>query len=169
METTGTMAVSGASFDVEIDQEGQFSLDGQQAPLEQIEALFQARLQDPAMTAGEIEIRAEEGCPYEYVQAVRDMYQRLGIPDPKLTTVPPRREVVVALDAEGKTTLDGEPVADISGEFQEIARRHGSRATLTLRIDPQCPAEAVVQIQKLWTDGGLGDMKIAEEETSASH
>jgi biopolymer transport protein ExbD len=96
------------------------------------------------------------------VQAVRDIYARLGVPDPKLTSVPPRREVVVALDAEGKATLDGEPVQDISSAFQEIFQKHRSRATLTLHVDPQCPAEVVVQIEKLWKDTGLGEVKFAK-------
>jgi biopolymer transport protein ExbD len=165
----GTRAEATGSFDLEIDQEGNVSLDGQQLPLEQIEALLQMRLQAPPMYSSEMGVRVEEGCPFEHVQAVRDMYQRLGLPEPKLTTVPPRREVIVEVDAEGKPTLDGEPVSDISGAFQQIAQKHGSRATLTLHIDPQCPAEAVVQIQQLWTDAGLGEVKIADEDNSASH
>jgi biopolymer transport protein ExbD len=165
MASSGTTTiVTSGGFAVEIDQQGNVSLDGEEMPLEQVEARLQERLQAAPIDASLVEIRAEEGCPFEHVQAVRDMYARLGIEEPKLTTVPPRRDVTVELDAEGKPTLDGEPVADIGSAFQEIAQKHGRRATLTLHVDPQCPAEVVVQIEKLWTDSGLGEVKIAEDK-----
>jgi biopolymer transport protein ExbD len=157
-----TATYTGDEFDVEIDREGNVSVAGERMTLEEVEKLFQERF-DAAQSHGEIDIRVEEGCLFEHVQAVRDMYQRLGTSDPNLTTVPPRREVVVELDGEGKPTLDGEPAPDILGAFQEIAKKHGSRATLTMRVDPQCPFEVVSQIKELWTQSGLGDVKIADD------
>jgi biopolymer transport protein ExbD len=152
------------SFDVEIDREGKISFNGETKTLDEVESLLQQRMQSAPIDASSIDLRVEEGCPFEHVQAVREMYQRLGLGDPNLTTVPPRREVVVELDAEGKPTLDGQGVQDITGDFQQIFQNHGARATLTLRVHPQCPAEVVVQIKQLWSQTGLGEVKIAEEE-----
>jgi biopolymer transport protein ExbD len=157
------------SLVIEIDREGKTSLNGEVLPLDQLEAMIQEVKQHTPLSSAGIEIRAEEGTAFEHVQRVQSMLHDLQLDDPKLTTMPPAREVHVKLDAEGKAAIDGLPALDAQGVLQEIAQKHGSRAKVILQADPQCPFEAVVKMKDLCQQLGFGKVAIqpkTEAETA---
>jgi biopolymer transport protein ExbD len=151
---------------VEVDQQGQTHLGGRPTPLETIEATFKAKMRH-GVTADSAQIHFVEGCPFEHVQKVRDMFRRLGYENPEMTPLPPQRQVVVRLDAEGNATIDGEPAENVRTTLHAIADRHGRRATVLLQVDPQCPADAVSRILSICEQARLGAVKIAAVEGSA--
>jgi biopolymer transport protein ExbD len=149
---------------VEIDQEGNTSYNGEQLPLELIEARFSSVSRILTLTSDNTAIRVEEGCPYEHVDKVREMFRRLGAENPQMSSVPPDREVTIVLDAEGKVAVDGQPAEDVTGALQKILNRHGSRATVMLQVDPQCPSEFVVRTLELCR--GFGRVQIHKTEAA---
>ncbi|MBW3595697.1 MAG: hypothetical protein KY475_00315 [Planctomycetes bacterium] len=152
---------------VEIDQQGQTYLDGAPVPLEEIESRFQQQLDDGFAAHDAAQIRFEEGCPFEHVEKVREMFARLGLEDPEMNAVPPRRHVEVSLDAEGNVHIDEQPTDDVQGALQKIAQRHGRRATVQLTVHPQCPADAVAQVVEMCEQLGLGDVIVESAEDAA--
>jgi biopolymer transport protein ExbD len=144
---------------VEIDQQGQTYYNGQPMPLEQIRPQIQEAMTHVGVGSETI-IRVEENCPFEYVEPVVAMYQELGVSDPRMATIPPRRTVAVKLDEQGKATIDGAPADNPQQELQRIASRHGSRAKVTIEAHPQCPSQFVVQLAQHSREVGFGDVKV---------
>lgn len=149
---------------VEVDPQGQTYVGGEALSLEQIEEKFRVLLLNVGPSPQEIAIQVVEGTPFEHVEKVIAMYQRLGFSDPRLTTVPPYRHVQIVLDVEGRATVDGEETLDLQGALEKIAKEHGSRATLGVRAHPQCPADAVVKITQLGRDLGYGRVKLEKTQ-----
>ena len=144
---------------VEVDQQGQTHLEGRPTPLETIEATFQAKMHH-GVSADSAQIHFVEGCPFEHVEKVRAMFQRLGFENPQMSPLPPQRQVAVRLDGEGNASIDGEPAEDVRTTLHVIADRHGRRATVHLQVDPQCPADAVSRILSICEQAQLGAVKI---------
>jgi biopolymer transport protein ExbD len=161
------MADAPPDLTVEVDRQGRTYLNGQATPLDDIQATFEQRMRH-GVSADSAQIHFEEGCPFEHVDKARDMFRRLGFQDPQMTSVPPRRQVAVSLDAEGNASIDGESAEDVRRTLQEIAQRHGRRATVHLQVDPQCPAEAVSAILAHCNHVGLGAVNIEANETAES-
>jgi biopolymer transport protein ExbD len=166
MIATEAESVRPQSLVIEVDPNGQALLNGEALPLDQMEAKIQQIQLSAPLGYVAIEIRAEEGTPFEHVQHVQHMLHNLQLDDPKLTTVPPAREVRVELDAKGKTVIDGQPALDAQGILQEIAQKHGSRAKVVIQADPQCPAEVVVRMKDLCQQLGFGKVDF-ENSTGA--
>ncbi len=162
----GSSSIDFATGDltVEVDPQGQTYVAGEALSLEQIEEKFRVLLLNVAPSPQEIVIQVVEGTPFEHVEKVIAMYQRLGLNDPRLTTVPPYRHVQIVLDAEGRATVDGEETLDLQGTLEKIAKEHGSRATLGVRAHPQCPADAVVKLTQLGRDLGYGRVKLEKTQ-----
>jgi biopolymer transport protein ExbD len=144
---------------VEIDQQGQTYYKGQAMPLEQIRPLVQDALRVLGGTS-DTAIRAEEGCPFEYVEGVIAMYKDIGMASPRMATIPPRRSVVVTLDAEGKAAIDGEPVENAQEQLRKIAAKHHSRAKVTIQADPKCPFQFVAQLSQVCRESGFGEVQV---------
>jgi biopolymer transport protein ExbD len=166
MMVTEAVPVGPPSLVIEIDPNGQASLNGEVLPLDQMEAKIQEIKQQAPLSAGSIEVRAEEGTPFEHVQHVQNMLHHLQLDDHKLTAIPTAREVRVELNAEGKAVIDGQPALDAQGVLQEIVQKHGSRAKVVIQADPQCPAEFVVRMKDLCQQLGFG--KVAFENSSGA-
>jgi biopolymer transport protein ExbD len=133
-------------------------------PVEQIEARLRETMRQAYIGPESAEIRVVEGSPFEHVEKVLAMFRSLGMESPGMTTIPPERDVVVELDAEGKATVDGAAVEDPHAALQEIANKYGSRAKVVIRAHPQCPADAVVQITASCRQLGFGKVNVGAAE-----
>jgi biopolymer transport protein ExbD len=165
---TESISASVENVVVEIGQNGETLFNGEAMTLEQIEARLQQLAQQAPLLSGRAAIYVVEGTPFEHVQDVQAMFQRLGVEDPNLSTIPPAREVNIELDAKGKAAIDGNPADDPQGALQEIVQKHGSRATVILRADPKCPAEAVVRLKDLCQQLGFGKVTIDDDAAEAT-
>ncbi len=143
---------------VEVEQDGQFLVNGQRRSLEELEDQFrQARALGVPVTPPQVYV--VDGTPIVHLQKIQERFRTMGFAEPQLITVPPRRRVTVQVDAQGNPTIDGQATPEIQSALEGIAKEHRDRVTVVVRADPQCPADAVIQLMNLCKQLGFGGIE----------
>lgn len=153
---------------IELDQQGQITFNGEATSHEVFQTLLQNRMAEHGHLGNEVvTVEVEESCPSEELQKVLEALRGVGVDNPPLTSIPPRREVQVQLDQEGNPSIDGQATDDLLGVLQKIGEKYGNRATVVVQSHPRTPAEAVVRVRNLCQQARLGPIRLETTPTDS--